>query len=155
MVGGGIYGAWTASDAALRGLQIALIEAGLQEPAVKALNLIPRRDFSDVRDVVAGYVAALEHGEPGEAYNVCSGRSASVEQISNELLSLSTRRNIQLLVSNPELGPGAILNQVGSSRRLEACSSWKPEISISQSLQDLLDSWRGRVSKSANELKVR
>jgi GDP-4-dehydro-6-deoxy-D-mannose reductase len=47
--------------------QMARIEAGLQEPVVHTVTLLPRRDFADVRDVVAGYWAALEHGTAGEA----------------------------------------------------------------------------------------
>src|SRR5262249_50210991 len=40
-------------------------------------NLDVVRDLSDVRDVVRAYRLLIEHGTPGEAYNVCSGRGAS------------------------------------------------------------------------------
>ena len=67
--------------------QVARIEAGLQDPVLKAITLVARRDFTDVRDVVAGYLAALQHGNPGESYNICSGQSSAVEHLANELLS--------------------------------------------------------------------
>ena len=35
-------------------------------------NLTPRRDITDVRDVVQAYRLLMVHGEPGEAYNVGS-----------------------------------------------------------------------------------
>ena len=38
-------------------------------------NLQTARDFSDVRDIVRGYVVLMEHGTPGEAYNLCGGEA--------------------------------------------------------------------------------
>ena len=45
--------------------QVAAIEAGRQPPVLRVGNLDPVRDFSDVRDVAAGYVALLERGRRG------------------------------------------------------------------------------------------
>ncbi|PYO56628.1 MAG: hypothetical protein DMD83_13470, partial [Candidatus Rokuibacteriota bacterium] len=42
--------------------QVAEIEAGLCEPVVQAGDLNPRRDYSDVRDIVRGYWLLLERG---------------------------------------------------------------------------------------------
>src|SRR5262245_45223204 len=42
--------------------QVAAIEAGTQEPLLRVGNVDPVRDFSDVRDIAAGYVALLERG---------------------------------------------------------------------------------------------
>ena len=68
--------------------QVAEIEAGRREPVVRVGDLKPRRDFSDVRDVVRGYWLLLERGEPGEVYNLCSGRAWSIQQV----LELPDRR---------------------------------------------------------------
>src|SRR5882724_1915051 len=48
--------------------QIAEIEAGLREPLMHVGDLAPRRDYSDVRDIVRGYWLLLEKGEPGEVF---------------------------------------------------------------------------------------
>ncbi len=45
--------------------QLAEIEAGRRPPRLEVGNLEVRRDVSDVRDVVAAYVLALEKGEAG------------------------------------------------------------------------------------------
>lgn len=125
--------------------QIARIEAGQQEPVLRAITLSTRRDFTDVRDVVEGYWAALKHGAAGQAYNICSGQSESIRQIAEILIGLSTVRGIQVVESGPPPGPGAILEQVGDSSRLRACSGWKPCIPLEQSLRELLEEWRVRV----------
>jgi len=61
--------------------QIAEIEAGLRKPVIFVGDLKPRRDYSDVRDIVRGYWMLLERGEPGEVYNLCSGRSWAIQQV--------------------------------------------------------------------------
>src|SRR2546430_86510 len=61
--------------------QLALIEAGKQDPVVRVGNADPVRDFSDVRDIAAGYVALLERGRSGEAYNLCSGDGVSIAEV--------------------------------------------------------------------------
>src|SRR5207253_7925419 len=50
-------------------------------PGGGAGNLDPVRDFSDVRDVAAAYVALLERGQSGEVYNLCSGTGCSIAEV--------------------------------------------------------------------------
>ena len=52
-------------------------------------NLTPRRDFTDVRDVVRAYRLLIEHGEPGEAYNVCSGHDIAIAELADRLVARS------------------------------------------------------------------
>ncbi len=61
--------------------QVAEIEAGLRTPVIFVGDLKPRRDYSDVRDIVRGYWMLLERGEPGEVYNLCSGRSWTIQHV--------------------------------------------------------------------------
>lgn len=127
--------------------QVARIEAGRQEPFLRTVTLAPRRDFTDVRDVVAGYWAALESGAAGEAYNICSGHSTSIRQVADILTGLSTVRPIEIMESDPVPGPRAILDQSGDASKLFSRSGWQPRISLEQSLSDLLNEWRFRVQQ--------
>lgn len=131
--------------------QIARIEVGRQEPVLRAITLVTCRDFTDVRDVVEGYWAALAHGTAGQAYNICSGKSKSIRQIAEILVGLSTVRGIQMIETGPPPGPGAILDQVGDASRLQACSGWRPRIPLEQSLRDLLEEWRARVRAEVDQ----
>lgn len=49
--------------------------------AIPVGDLSLRRDYSDVRDIVAGYALLAAHGQPGEAYNLCSGRAVALSEI--------------------------------------------------------------------------
>lgn len=125
--------------------QIARIEAGMQEPIVRTMTLVPQRDFTDVRDVVLGYWAALQHGVAGAAYNICSGRPASIGYVASVLKGLS-RVPVDIVESGPAPGPNAILTQIGSSARLRDCSGWQPRIPLEASLAALLDERRAEVA---------
>jgi len=48
-------------------------------------NLRPRRDFTDVRDVVRAYRLLVLRGEAGGVYNVCSGADVAIEEIAHRL----------------------------------------------------------------------
>ena len=52
-------------------------------------NLTPRRDITDVHDVVRAYRLLMTHGEPGEAYNVCTGRDLSIGELAEHLVALA------------------------------------------------------------------
>ena len=54
-------------------------------------NMTPRRDFTDVRDVVRAYRLLIEHGEPGEAYNVCSGHDIAISELADRLVAKANR----------------------------------------------------------------
>lgn len=122
--------------------QIVRIEAGLHEPILHVGTLLPSRDFTDVRDVVRAYWDALEHGAPGEAYNVCAGHPTSIRDLADALIGLSRIPKIEIIEMGPLPGPLAILTQKGDASKLFAVSGWFPKIPIRQSLKDLLDSLR-------------
>ena len=52
---------------------------------IRESNLEAKRDFTDVRDMVRGYWFALDKGEPGEVYNICSERAIQIKGLLNHL----------------------------------------------------------------------
>ncbi len=69
--------------------QIALIEKGKQDPVIHVGNLDASRDYTDVRDMVKGYLVAVEKCDPGDVYNICSGTTIKIGDMLNILLSFS------------------------------------------------------------------
>jgi GDP-4-dehydro-6-deoxy-D-mannose reductase len=107
-------------------------------------NLTPRRDLTDVRDVVRAYRLLVERGEPGEVYNVCSGRDLAVQEIADRLVALA--EHPIALVPDPELQRPVDLPVLrGDPSRLRAATGWEPTIPLDQTLADLLDDLRARV----------
>jgi GDP-4-dehydro-6-deoxy-D-mannose reductase len=124
--------------------QIALIEKGKLPPLIKVGNLEPRRDYSDVRDVVRAYDLLMKKGRRGEVYNVATGRAPSLKIVLRTLLSFATRR-IQVEVDPEKLRKGDILYLAGSAKKLEARTGWSSRIPLEQTLRDLLEDWRART----------
>ncbi len=107
-------------------------------------NLSARRDFTDVRDVVRGYRGLIESGTPGEVYNVCSGRDVSIEEIAGSLLALA---EVPLaLETDPELVRTVEVPVLrGDPGKLQDATGWKAEISLEQTLTDVMAYWRDRA----------
>jgi GDP-4-dehydro-6-deoxy-D-mannose reductase len=128
--------------------QIAEIEAGLREPVIATGDLKPRRDYSDVRDVVRGYWMLIDRGEPGEVYNLCSGKSWSIQQVLDFLLERSTVKGIQVRTDPARLRPSDVMLLEGDPSKIERTTGWKVEIPFERTLADLLAYWRARVQSS-------
>lgn len=127
------------------GIQIARIEAGLQEPIIRVGNLESRRDYTDVRDIVRAYQLIIEKGIPGQTYNIASGVARSMSEILEMMLRL-TDKKITIHVDENRLRPIDIPVIEGDYSLLRETTGWQPRISLQESLQAVLDDCRARVS---------
>lgn len=121
--------------------QIAAAEtAGREEAELATGDLRPRRDFTDVRDVVRAYVLALEQAPPG-AYNVCSGASIAVADI---LAGLARHAGLRVTwhTDPARMRPAEVTEIRGSHDKLTAATGWQPEIPLERTLEDTLESFR-------------
>jgi GDP-4-dehydro-6-deoxy-D-mannose reductase len=125
-------------------IQIARIEAGLQEPVMMVGDLSAKRDFTDVRDIVRAYALIMKYGEAGEAYNVGSGRVHSIQDVLETLLSFSVSK-IEVKVDESRLRPSRIPVLQSDISRVKAATGWQPMISLEQSLHDVLIECRHRI----------
>ncbi len=130
--------------------QIAEIEAGLREPVVYVGNLEARRDYSDVRDIVRGYWLLLEKGEPGEVYNLCSGRSWAIREILDFYLRRSSVSGIAVKEDPARLRPSDVPHLLGDASKIRQALGWKPEIPFEQTLLDTLEYWRRRIKATSS-----
>jgi GDP-4-dehydro-6-deoxy-D-mannose reductase len=100
-------------------------------------NLTPRRDFTDVRDVVRAYRLLVERGEAGEAYNVCSGCDVMVADLVEQMMAVAGVR-LSLQPDPALVRPVDVPVLRGDASRLHALTGWQPEIPIDQTLADVL-----------------
>lgn len=123
--------------------QVAAIKLGQQDPVLRVGNLEAERDFTDVRDMVRAYRLLAEHGRSGEMYLICSGRPVVVRTILEKLIALA---EVGVTVEqDPErMRPSDTPVLYGSYDKLRVHTGWRPEISLEQSLQDVLDEWLGK-----------
>lgn len=124
--------------------QIALIEKGVNPPEIHVGNTHTWRDFTDVRDVVRGYWLLGTKGIPGETYNICSGDPISIQSLLEKLIGLS-KMKIKIVQDPERMRSLDASYQAGDFEKLHRQTGWKPEISLEESLRDILDYWRGTV----------
>jgi GDP-4-dehydro-6-deoxy-D-mannose reductase len=121
--------------------QIAAIERGEAPAVLRVGNLSPRRDFTDVRDIVRAYRDALERGRPGEAYNLCSGRSVSVGEVARMLLARA-RVAIEIESEDARRRPQDLDEIRGDAAKARRELGFRPSIPLESSLAEVLEEWR-------------
>ena len=126
-------------------LQIAEIEAEARPPVVHVGNLEAQRDYCDVRDIVKGYWLALEKGQPGEVYNLASGKPWAIREVLDYLLSMSSV-TIDIQQDPKRMRPSDVPLLCGDSTVFRKLTGWEPQIPFTDTLKDLLNYWRTNLA---------
>ena len=124
--------------------QIAEIEKGKREPILRVGNLDTKRDFINVKDIARAYVLAIEKGKYGEVYNIGSGKSYKIFDILSMLIDMSSRK-IKIEKDESLFRPSDNRELLCDTRKFQKLTSWKPKISIEETLKDTLDYWRNII----------
>lgn len=132
--------------------QIALIEAGLQEPFIKVGNLSSTRTFQDARDAVRAYYLLLLEAETGnikrgDYFNIAGEEIFQLPEIIKILVGMSSLPNIKVVTDKDRLRPIDADYQMFDNTKIRSAINWKPEITVNQMLNDLLNHWRNQIAK--------
>ncbi|HET6275259.1 MAG TPA: GDP-mannose 4,6-dehydratase [Candidatus Cybelea sp.] len=127
--------------------QLARIAAGAP-PQLFVGNLEVARDFLDVRDVAAAYIALARKGEQGEVYNVCSGAAVTIRDVLRELIGIA-RVPVEVREDAVRVRAVEIPVSVGNPEKLRARTGWAPRMTLMQSLRDVYAAARERVAVEA------
>jgi GDP-4-dehydro-6-deoxy-D-mannose reductase len=119
------------------------IERGQRPPVLDVANPEHSIDFSDVRDIVAGYHEALTGGGPGQVYNLCSGRAITVRRVA-ELLIAASSKSITFAERSPAGGcqQHAARGILGDNRRARCELGWQPSIPFERTVKEVLQACR-------------
>ena len=128
--------------------QVAEVEAGHKD-RVEVGNLEVVRDFTDVRDVVRGYRLLAQRGRPGEIYNLGSGRGTKLTAALDYLISLS-HRPVEVKVDAARLRAVDQPLLIADAGKLREATRWEPAYSMEQTLSDMLDDCRDRLSAASS-----
>jgi GDP-4-dehydro-6-deoxy-D-mannose reductase len=114
---------------------------------ITAGNLESRRDYTDVRDVVRAYRLLASEGEPGQVYNVCSGRSFAVKEII-EMAATIASWEVEVEVTPHLVRSTDVPELLGSYEKLHRDSGWRPSIGFEDTLRDVIRYWEEELSES-------
>lgn len=106
---------------------------------IKVGNLTTRRDYTDVRDVVAAYTllataATLQH----DTYNVATGESHTGLEILDILKQAVGLSDIETVVDPDKIRPTDIKDIVGDASRLKNELGWQPASNIAEAIKDFV-----------------
>lgn len=107
-------------------------------------NLQSRRAITDVRDLITALVALAEKGIPGEAYNICGSHIYKMEELIQTIesilsVTLPTQQDPSLfrVIDEPII--------VGNANKLIQATGWQQQITINQTITDMLNYWRKKL----------
>ena len=113
---------------------IGQLKEGKTEIQLKAAS--PRRDYINVTDVARAICICAKSDEEYEAYNVCSGESISVREIT-EVINKNLRNKVTFCFSASDR-PNEVDESRGSYERLKALG-WQPTISFEEGIKAILE----------------
>lgn len=125
--------------------QIAMAEAGRQEPVLAVGNLDVTRDFLDVRDLIRAWQLLITEGQSGEAYNVARGQTHRLRDLV-QLLLRQARVSMTVRETPGRIRAGDPNALCANIQKLQGQLDWAPTIPLEQTLQDMLEYWRKHLA---------
>jgi GDP-4-dehydro-6-deoxy-D-mannose reductase len=123
--------------------QFAEMELGWRPPKLRVGNIMVRRDFTDVRDVVRAYAILLEKGRTSELYNVCSGSAVLLSDVIR-MFEETSGIEVTTEIDPEKVRTGEISEIYGDPRKLQAETGWNREIPLRKTVEDMLNYWRSQ-----------
>lgn len=116
------------------------IEKGLKDSLLVG-NLSSARDFTHVKDACRAIRLIAEKGHPGEVYNICSGKTYTVQEILNHMLEM-TNTDVTIKQDPSRMRPSDTPLICGNHDKLTEHTGWEPELGLDEMLSDIFDYWR-------------
>jgi GDP-4-dehydro-6-deoxy-D-mannose reductase len=118
-----------------------------KKTSIKVGNLESKRDFTDVKDVVAAYMTLMEKGEIGEAYNIGSGKSYQMKEILEKLISLFDL-NIKIEIDQNKYRPIDTPLVLADNSKIKKLG-WKPTIAIEKTLERIVSWYKSQAQNQS------
>jgi GDP-4-dehydro-6-deoxy-D-mannose reductase len=115
--------------------QLAAIARGETPAVLRVGNLSARRDFVHIGDGAAAYRLVAERGEPGQVYNLASGRAVSIRQALDRLMAIAGVEAV-VEVDEERVRPVDVPLLSGDAGRLEALG-WRRRHDLDDALAEL------------------
>jgi GDP-6-deoxy-D-talose 4-dehydrogenase len=87
-------------------------------PTIELGNLHVEREFNDVRTVCNDYLALVQYSEPGQTYNICSGRPYALQHVIDTLTRVSGHQ-IEVVVNPAFVRSNEVHRLCGSPVKLD------------------------------------
>ncbi len=114
--------------------QFAKIEKGLIPPIVEVGNLDSVRDFTDVSDMVDGYIKAAELGVKGEIYNIGSGEGHTIQEILDILQTLCSVK-VEIKINDSYVRTSDVPILIADASKFKNLTAWSPKVPLIETIK--------------------
>ncbi len=101
-------------------------------------NLDAKRDFSDARDIVKGYMLAIEKADAGDVYNLASGTAYSVRELVDLTCKLAGIKPV-IRQDPSKMRPSDVPLLVGDCSKAKAKFGYSPTIPFEKTVGDMIE----------------
>jgi len=124
--------------------QLVMVKKGLRPPEIRVGRLDTARDFVDVRDGVRAIMQLVDRGNPGEPYNICTGKAHTTRWVLETLIDIS-KVNVTVTQDPTLLRPSDEPLLVGDPTKIRTLG-WCPNYTLEKTLADIFADWVSRVT---------
>src|SRR5262249_988940 len=118
------------------------LERPPQANVIRVGNLETRRTIVDVRDLNRGLMLLLDRGKSGEVYNIGGAAAYAMGAVLSQVLQRTARVDIVAETDPRLLRPTDEPVIWADCTKIKAATGWEPEISLEQTIDDMLTYWR-------------
>lgn len=108
-------------------------------PLIELGNLHVEREFNDVRMVCNAYLALLLQGQAGQAYNVCTGQTYTLQNVL-DLLTNMTGYRLPVKVNPAYVRANEVHRLCGNPEKLQNCTGALPTYALTDTLRWMMKS---------------
>ncbi|MBD3188680.1 NAD-dependent epimerase/dehydratase family protein [Candidatus Bathyarchaeota archaeon] len=102
-------------------------------------NLEPIRDFTDVRDIIRGYMLAIERGDLGDVYNFGTGKGYTIKEVAELAIELgNVGDRVSIEQDKHRYRKSDVMVLICDARKARDRLGWKPEIDLRKTIQDMI-----------------
>lgn len=124
--------------------QIALAEIGKGPKEIRHGNLKTLRDITNARDSAPILIRLAEEGTPGEAYNVGSGNTISIQSLLDTAIGMSTV-SVKGVEDKSRLRSFDEKKLVANIDKIKKLTGWIPATDMTDTVREILNFWRKKV----------
>lgn len=121
---------------------------------IKLGALSPTRDFSYVKDTVAGFIAIADSEKTvGEEINIATQREVSVGDIA-KLIIKEINPNAKIICDEERLRPqkSEVNRLLGSNKKIMQLTSWQPQYTLKRGIKETIDFYRENLNRYKADL---
>ena len=100
--------------------------------------------MTDARDSAKVVVQLAEIGKPGEAYNIASGKSHSIQELLDVAVGMASV-DVETKIDTKRFRPYDEKDLVADIGKLQALTGWSPKHELKDSVETILEYWRRKI----------